>query len=154
VDTPLCKTCGKCVDYRCLNDPLSHKAVKDDELDDIIQETYAAYTGSYPEGDEPKSLKQARESPEWEEWECAVRSEMDQLQKMGTWVLVEKPTDAVPITNRWVFTKKYNCQGDLLKYKGRLVAKGCSQRPGYDYQETYSPVVHMEMLRVILAIVS
>ena len=32
------------------------------------------------------------------------------------------------------------------------MAKGCSQRPGYDYQETYSPVVCMEMIRAILAI--
>ena len=51
-----------------------------------------------------------------------------------------------------MFIKKYNKNSDLLKYKGRLVAKGCSQRPGHDYQETYSPVVRMETLHMILVI--
>lgn len=153
VDTPLRKTRGKRVDYRRLNNPFAYRDKEEEEdEDDVAQETYAAIAESCPGGDEPKSLKQAKESPEWEEWKRAVKSEMDQLQKMGTWILVEKPTDAIPISNRWVFIKKYNKQGDLLKYKGRLVAKGCAQRPGHDYQETYAPVVRMETLRVILAI--
>ena len=28
-----------------------------------------------------------------------------------------------------------------MKYKARLVAKGCVQHPGFDYNETYSPVI-------------
>jgi hypothetical protein len=64
---------------------------------------------------------------------------------------VRKPADTVPITNKWVFTKKYNSKGDLLKYKARLVVKGCAQRPGYDYVDTFAPVVRLETLRIILA---
>ena len=30
-------------------------------------------------------------SPEWEEWEGTVKSEMDQLHKMGTWIPVKDP---------------------------------------------------------------
>jgi Reverse transcriptase (RNA-dependent DNA polymerase) len=33
------------------------------------------------------------------------------------------------------------------------VAKGCSQRPGYDYQETLSLVIRMETIRAILSLV-
>jgi hypothetical protein len=71
---------------------------------------------------------------------------------MGTWRLVEKPKNAIPIANKWVFAKKRNKAGQLTKYKARLVAKGCAQRPGYDYAETHSPVVHLKTICLLLAI--
>jgi hypothetical protein len=51
-----------------------------------------------------------------------------------------------------VFTKKYNKEGDLTKYKARPVVKGCAQRPGHDYNETFSPAVCMETIQVILSL--
>lgn len=155
VDVPLHKTHGKCVDCKHLNNPFAHNVEEEEDDKELTEEAYATLTESFPTADEPKNLKQAMESSEWKEWDHVVKSKMDQLQKMGTWNLVEKPTDTIPISNRWnrwVFIKKYNKSGDLLKYKGRLVAKGCSQRPRHDYQETYSLVVHMETLHVILVI--
>jgi hypothetical protein len=71
---------------------------------------------------------------------------------MGTWRLVDKPHDAIPISNKFVFTKKRDNYGNVLKYKARLVAKGYAQRPGYDFVDTHSPVVRMETIRAILAI--
>lgn len=65
----------------------------------------------------PKSLKEAKRSSEWHEWESAMRDELAQLLRKGTWKLVTKPDSAIPITNKWVFMKKYNKNGDLLKYK-------------------------------------
>lgn len=40
-----------------------------------------------------------------------------------------------------------------MKYKACLVAKGCTQRPGYNYVETFSPVVRMETIRAVLALI-
>ena len=40
----------------------------------------------------------------------------------------------------------------LKKYKGRLVAKGCSQQPGIDYAATFAPVTSAPSLRVILSL--
>lgn len=54
--------------------------------------------------------------------------------------------------NKWVFTKKYNKEGDLIKYKAWLVVKGCVQRLGYDYDEMFAPVVCLETIRTILAL--
>ena len=67
--------------------------------------------------------------------------------------MVERPKDAKPISNKWVFVRKFDKEGNLLKYKARLVAKGCAQRPGYDFDQTFSPVVQLETIRGILAIV-
>ncbi len=97
-------------------------------------------------GDDYHSLHEAKQSPDWPEWEKAIKTELDQLNQMGTWRLVEKPQGAVPIANKWVFTKKRNKEGQLTKYKARLVAKGCAQQPGYDYVETHSPVVQLETI--------
>ena len=90
-----------------LNDPFS-----DEEEGDLLEQILVATTEMSSEGDKPKSLAKAQRSPEWLEWEHVVREELDQLHKKGTWILVEKPADAIPISNRWVFVKKYNKYGD------------------------------------------
>jgi hypothetical protein len=66
--------------------------------------------------DQP-TLKQARRSLEWPEWEHAIQAELAQLRQKGTWKLVEKPPDAVPISNKWVLTKKRDKEGHVVKYK-------------------------------------
>ena len=73
---------------------------------------------------------------------------------MGTWELVDKPLSAIPIANKWTFVKKWSKTGEIVKYKARLVVKvkGCAQCPGYDYVETFSPVVCMETIRAVLAL--
>ena len=73
---------------------------------------------------------------------------------MGTWQLVEKLEGAVPIRNKWVLVKKRNKTGEIIKYKARMVAKGCAQHPGYDYLEMHLPVVCMETICTILAVVA
>jgi len=60
---------------------------------------------------------------------------------MGIWKLVNKLHDAIPITNKFIFTKKRDKDRNLLKYKARLVAKGYAQRPGYNFVNTHSPIV-------------
>src|SRR5882762_489233 len=157
---------AKRVDYRNLNNPKkTYISTEDDEEqrsyensstydqndDASVDENKNTFAGDPT--DEPASLKEAKRSSEWTEWDKAVKTELDQLVKTGTWKLVDKPDDAIPISNKWVFAKKRNKAGEITKYKARLVAKGCSQRPGYDYLETFSPVVRMETIRAILSLV-
>jgi len=140
------RTRGIRKDYRYLHDPFPDE--KEAGMLCIAKEQ--AFT--VIPGDDCHSLKEARTSPDWPEWEKAIQIELEQLQRMGTWELVDKPVGAVPIANKWVFTKKRNKEGILTKYKARLVAKGCAQRPGHDYLETHSPIVRLETIRAILAI--
>ena len=37
--------------------------------------------------------------------------------------------------------RKRNENDEIMKYKALLVVQGFSQRPGIDYEETYSPVM-------------
>ena len=136
------RTRGIKIDYRYLNDPFPDEEENLNEMKaneailTSMEDIFNTITG-----DEPKSLKEAQSLPEWPEWERAIKAELSQLQQMGTWKLIEKPPKAIPIANKWVFVKKRNRLGHIVKYKARLVAKGCAQRPGYDYVETYSPIV-------------
>ena len=139
------KTRGIKMDYHYLDNPFPDE----DDIPPSDQYTNNAIIA----GDELTSLSEAQQSPDWPEWERAIDNELNQLQQMGTWKLVEKPPDAVLIANKWTFVKKRNRAGKIVKYKARLVVKGCDQCPGHDYVETFSPVVCMETIRAILALV-
>ena len=46
-----------------------------------------------------------------------------------------------PVGYKWVFVKKHNENNEIIRYKVRLVAQGFSQKPGINYEETFSPVM-------------
>ena len=52
----------------------------------------------------------------------------------------------------WSFKRKRKPDGLLLKHKARLCAHGGQQRWGGSYWETYSPVVNMLTVRLLLSI--
>ena len=81
-----------------------------------------------------------------------MKKEYDSLQDNGTWILVEKPKDKKVLTNRWVFKTKTNQNGEIEKYKARLVARGHTQRHGIDYEEVFAPVARYEIIRTMMAI--
>jgi len=141
------KTRGNCPDYKYLNDPFPDKI----EAGIASVEKEEAFT-VIPKEDKCRNLHEAKDSPEWPEWEQAIHAELEQLEQMGTWKLVDKPPGVVPIANKFIFAKKRDKEGNLLKYKAQLVAKGCTQCPGYDFLETHSPVVCLETIQAILAI--
>ena len=75
------------------------------------------------------------------------------LVQRGTWDLVSRPTDANIVTCKWVFTLKYHPDGTMARHKALLVARGFTQAHGIDYTETFSPVVRMNSICVLLSLV-
>ena len=63
------------------------------------------------------------------------------------WTLVDAPEGAKIIECKWIF----NLKADNT-FKGRLVAEDFKQTHGIDYDETFSPVVMLKSIRVLLAI--
>jgi hypothetical protein len=58
------------------------------------------------------------------------------------------------IKGKWVFRKKFDMHGELIKIKARWVAKGFTQIFGQDYIETFAAVAKLKSVRSFLAIAS
>jgi len=78
--------------------------------------------------------------------------EFDALLANHTWDLVPRPSQANIVTGKWVFKHKYQADGSLERYKARWVLRGFTQRPGIDYDETFSPVVKPATVRTVLSL--
>ena len=63
------------------------------------------------------------------------------------------PPNVKPVGHKWVFVRKHNEKNEVRRYKTRLVAQGLSQRPGIDYEETYSPVMDVITFRYLVSLV-
>ena len=55
---------------------------------------------------------------------------------------------------KWVYKTKLDSQGNIERYKARLVAKDFMQREGIDYNETFSPVSCKVSFRIIMALMA
>jgi hypothetical protein len=54
---------------------------------------------------------------------------------------------------KWAWKIKRKSDGIVDIYKGRLVAKGYKQRYGLDYEDTFSPIVKIANIRLVLSVV-
>ncbi|GJY85228.1 ribonuclease H-like domain-containing protein [Tanacetum coccineum] len=98
---------------------------------------------------EPKSFSEASKFPYWID---AMNQEMNVLLRNGTWDIVDLPKDRKVIGSKWIYKIKYQSNGEIDRFKARLVAHGFSQKECIYYEETFSLVVKMMTVRCLLNI--
>lgn len=101
---------------------------------------------------EPRTYKEAMESPEAEEWRQAMQKEITTLESFPAWNLVPRPKNRHVLRGKWVFKRKLYPDGSINKHRARFVAQGCTQKKGIDYQETFSPVISAAAIRTVIAV--
>lgn len=101
---------------------------------------------------DPKTVEEALSAPDGHKWREAIQEELTNLKTNGTWDIVPRPAGRRVVKCKWVLRKKYKQNGDLERYKARLVACGYSQVEGIDFKETFSPVIKLKSLRILLAL--
>ncbi|XP_004515732.1 uncharacterized protein [Cicer arietinum] len=95
---------------------------------------------------------QFKEAIKYSNWRLAINSELRSLLNNNTWELTTLPSDKKVIGCKWVFKLKFHANGTIERYKARLVAKGFNQTEGLDYLDTFSHVVKMTTIRLLLSI--
>ena len=85
-------------------------------------------------------------------WHHAMEEEYAALLANQTWDVVPRPPSANVVTGKWIWTHKRRADGTLERYKARWVLRDFTQRPGVDYDETFSPVVKPATVRTVLSL--
>ncbi|GJP57284.1 hypothetical protein CLOM_g16305 [Closterium sp. NIES-68] len=101
---------------------------------------------------EPKTREEALNGPNGEKWKASEDEEFGSLIENETWDLCDLPPGKKAITSKMIYRHKYGPEGELTRYKSRLVARGFQQTKGKDYDEVFASVGKGTTLRVLLAI--
>nr|GEU52681.1 ribonuclease H-like domain, reverse transcriptase, RNA-dependent DNA polymerase [Tanacetum cinerariifolium] len=111
------------------------------------QDTFwASFVEPITDPDSPITLPAYTYNPNSEE-------EEEEEANISSLINSENQFDNTPVRGlKWVFKTKRDAKGKIIKYKARLVAKGYVQEQGIDFDEVFTPVARIEIVRLILAL--
>jgi transposase InsO family protein len=138
--------------YRQPTPAIPSDSSEDDEDEDCSDDPLDILQAQVALSAEPASYRRSQLLSDAEQWHTACEEEMEAHRLNGTWDIVKLPPGKKAVGSRWFMKIKHNADGSLDRYKARLVAKGYSQRPGFDFHETFAPTVRYSAVRAVLAI--
>ena len=106
-----------------------------------------AFIGSM--NSEQKTLDEALQGPKANEWQKALEYEINQLEKLGTWIVEDLPKGQTAIPCSKVLKIKHSPDGEIQSYRVRIVAGGHRQVQGVNY--TFSSAMKMPTIHAVLA---
>nr|GEX36060.1 hypothetical protein [Tanacetum cinerariifolium] len=97
---------------------------------------------------EPKNFKSAITE------DClfqAMQDEFYEFDRLQVWELVPQPDCVMIIILKWIYKVKLDENGDVLKNKAWLVAKGHRQEEVINFEESFAPVARIKAIRIFIA---
>lgn len=116
-------------------DPPTPKRARIDE-DGLIVEAFLAYAVSNNNNaDLPTTYVQAMASDDAVKWRKAMGAELRSHKENRRWTLKPRGMIQRTIGSRWVFAKKRDRNGDVVRYKARTVVKDSSKSMASTYSK-------------------
>ncbi|KAH9112159.1 hypothetical protein AeMF1_013477 [Aphanomyces euteiches] len=103
---------------------------------------------------EPQTFRDVDKSEYRRDWIEATNTEYQAMLHNSVWELVPLPADRKALKCKWVWKAKYDADGSLERFKARLCLKGYLQIAGVDFTDTYAPVLRLDSLRLLCALVA
>ena len=79
-----------------------------------------------------------------------MHDELHRFERNKVWHLVPRLKSSSIIRTKWVYINKLNEEREVVRNKARLVAQGYNQEFGIDFEESFAPVVRLEVIRILL----
>jgi hypothetical protein len=100
----------------------------------------------------PATFKQSEKSEQADQWAEARDAENASWVKNNVLQIEKRQPRTRSLGFKWVFKIKEAIDGSVSRFKARICALGNLQRVGFDYDETFAPVVRYSTLRILLAL--
>ena len=103
---------------------------------------------------EPASVKEALAGPDAYKWLEAFDNEILNHLHRSTFEFIDRRGAKAGrlVTTKWVMKAKQASDGNISKFKARLVARGFTQKKGIDYFQTYASTARAASWRLLIAL--
>ena len=102
--------------------------------------------------EEPLTYEEALSSEQAAELLQAMDDEIKSLHANQTWTTEPILKGVKALSVKWVHKAKKDANGNIERFKSRLVTKGFRQKVGVDFNEVFAPVSKYATLRALLAV--
>jgi FtsZ-interacting cell division protein YlmF len=79
---------------------------------------------------DPKKFREAKNSALWMQWQESMREEVEALKARGTFTMIVREPNMTTLHSKWVYKTKTLSDGQIERFKSRLVACGNEQVHG------------------------
>lgn len=123
-----------------------------DEDEGTLEEWHPLAFGAKSNDPDTMDWFEAMNGPNRDGFMEAARKEIETLEQMDVWEVVDRKDWMNVLPSTWAFRIKRYPNGEIRKLKARFCVRGDRQIANVDYFETFAPVVNWNTVRLLLTL--